>query len=105
MRASVVMSNFIRAIILWAGNLIENPEVSPLERRRVLLKIKRVAEFTSSASPDTLQFGAGAQAAIIIIKRNIQLQHWKVDLLSKSNLSTEKFSGRLLVGESGQSPC
>ncbi|KAL8185573.1 UNVERIFIED_CONTAM: hypothetical protein K2H54_055058 [Gekko kuhli] len=43
---------------------------------------------------------ARAQVANIIVRRNIWLKHWKVDTLSKSNLATEKFSGRLLFGES-----
>ncbi|KAL8221158.1 UNVERIFIED_CONTAM: hypothetical protein K2H54_060202 [Gekko kuhli] len=65
-----------------------------------LLKMKRVAEFAVDTSQDSIQFCARAQAATIIIHRNIWLKYWKVDSLSKSNLAMEKFSGRLLFGES-----
>lgn len=99
-RASAVLSNFTRAIILWADDLVNNTEASPLERKRALLKIKRAAEFASDASQDTLQFATRAQAANVIIRRNIWLKHWRVDTLSKSNLSTEKYAGRLLFRES-----
>lgn len=68
--------------------------------RAAHLKIKRTVEFTSDASQDTLQDSARAQAAYIIIIKNIWLKHWHVDTLTKSNLSIEKFLGWLLFGES-----
>ncbi|KAL8199288.1 UNVERIFIED_CONTAM: hypothetical protein K2H54_039289 [Gekko kuhli] len=98
--AAAALSNFTRATAIWADNLLQNPEVSPLVLRRTLLKMKRAAEFAADASQDNIQFCARAQAANITIRRNIWLKHWKVDALSKSNLATEKFSGRLLFGES-----
>ncbi|KAL8174801.1 UNVERIFIED_CONTAM: hypothetical protein K2H54_054054 [Gekko kuhli] len=99
-RSAATLSNFTRATAIWADNLLQNPEVSPLVLRRTLLKMKRAAEFAADASQDNIQFCARAQAANIIIRRNIWLKHWKVDALSKTNLATEKFSGRLLFGES-----
>ncbi|KAL8174810.1 UNVERIFIED_CONTAM: hypothetical protein K2H54_054170 [Gekko kuhli] len=99
-RAAAALSNFTRATAIWADNLLQNPEVSPLVLKRTLLKMKRAAEFAADASQDNIQFCARAQAANITIRRNIWLKHWKVDALSKSNLATEKFSGRLLFGES-----
>ncbi|KAL8178427.1 UNVERIFIED_CONTAM: hypothetical protein K2H54_046645 [Gekko kuhli] len=99
-RSAATLSNFTRATAIWADNLLQNPEVSPLVLRRTLLKMKRAAEFAADASQDNIQFCARAQAANIIIRRNIWLKHWKVDSLSKTNLATEKFSGRLLFGES-----
>ncbi|KAL8183696.1 UNVERIFIED_CONTAM: hypothetical protein K2H54_048893 [Gekko kuhli] len=99
-RSAATLSNFTRATAIWADNLLQNPEVSPLVLRQTLLKMKRAAEFAADASQDNIQFCARAQAANIIIRRNIWLKHWKVDSLSKSNLATEKFSGRLLFGES-----
>ncbi|KAL8190824.1 UNVERIFIED_CONTAM: hypothetical protein K2H54_062161 [Gekko kuhli] len=99
-RSAAALSNFTRATAIWADNLLQNPEVSPLVLRRTLLKMKRAAEFAADASQDNIQFCARAQAANITIRRNIWLKHWRVDSLSKSNLATEKFSGRLLFGES-----
>ncbi|KAL8194306.1 UNVERIFIED_CONTAM: hypothetical protein K2H54_013679 [Gekko kuhli] len=99
-RSAAALSNFTRATAIWADNLLQNPEVSPLVLRRTLLKMKRVAEFAADASQDNIQFCARAQAANITIRRNIWLKHWRVDSLSKSNLATGKFSGRLLFGES-----
>ncbi|KAL8220845.1 UNVERIFIED_CONTAM: hypothetical protein K2H54_055529 [Gekko kuhli] len=99
-RSAATLSNFTRATAIWADNLLQDPEVSPLVLRRTLLKMKRAAEFAADASQDNIQFCARAQAANIIIRRNIWLKHWKVDALSKTNLATEKFSGRLLFGES-----
>ncbi|KAL8203626.1 UNVERIFIED_CONTAM: hypothetical protein K2H54_058173 [Gekko kuhli] len=80
--------------------LSKNPEVSPLVLKRTLLKMKCAAEFAVDASQDNIQFCTRAQAANIIIRRNIWFKNWKVDTLSKSNLATEKFSDRLLFGES-----
>ncbi|KAL8176730.1 UNVERIFIED_CONTAM: hypothetical protein K2H54_037964 [Gekko kuhli] len=99
-RSAATLSNFTRATAIWADNLLQDPDVSPLVLKRTLLKMKRAAEFAADASQDSIQFCARAQAANIIIRRNIWLKYWKVDSLSKSNLATEKFSGRLLFGES-----
>ncbi|KAL8169594.1 UNVERIFIED_CONTAM: hypothetical protein K2H54_053348 [Gekko kuhli] len=62
--------------------------------------MKRAAEFASDASQEVMRFCTRAQVANIII-RNI-LKCWKVDPLSKNNLS-EKFYGRLLFRESNLS--
>ncbi|KAL8181879.1 UNVERIFIED_CONTAM: hypothetical protein K2H54_033503 [Gekko kuhli] len=97
--SAAALSDFTRATAIWADNLLQNPEVSPLVLRRTLLKMKRVAEFTGDTSQDSIQFCAQAKAANII-RRNIWLKHWKVDTLSKSNLATEKFPSRLLFRES-----
>ncbi|KAL8185532.1 UNVERIFIED_CONTAM: hypothetical protein K2H54_054470 [Gekko kuhli] len=99
-RSAAALLNFTRATAIWADNLLQNSEVSLLVLRRTLQKMKRAAEFAADASQDNIQFCARAQAASIIVCRNIWLKHWKVDTLSKSNLATEKFSGRLLFGES-----
>ncbi|KAL8203143.1 UNVERIFIED_CONTAM: hypothetical protein K2H54_041896, partial [Gekko kuhli] len=98
--STAALSNFNRATTTWANNLLKNPEVSLLVLRRTLLKMKRAAEFAADASQDNIQFCTRAQAANIIVHRNIWFKHWKVDTLSKCNLATEKFSGRLLFGES-----
>ncbi|KAL8169260.1 UNVERIFIED_CONTAM: hypothetical protein K2H54_041994 [Gekko kuhli] len=95
-RSAATLSNFTRATAIWADNLLQNPKVSLLVLRRTLLKMKRAAEFAADASQDNIQFCTRAQAANIIIRRNIWLKHWKVDSLSKTNLAT----GRLLFGES-----
>ncbi|KAL8169841.1 UNVERIFIED_CONTAM: hypothetical protein K2H54_058674 [Gekko kuhli] len=76
-RSAATLSNFTRATAIWADNLLQNPEVSPLVLRRTLLKMKRAAEFAADASQDNIQFCARAQAANIIIRRNIWLKHWK----------------------------
>ncbi|KAL8181859.1 UNVERIFIED_CONTAM: hypothetical protein K2H54_032569 [Gekko kuhli] len=99
-RSAAALSNFTRATTISADDLLQNPEVSPLDLMRTLLKMKRVAEFAANVSQESIQFCARAQVANIIIRRNIWLKHWKVDKLSKSNLATEKFSGRLLFGKS-----
>ncbi|KAL8182177.1 UNVERIFIED_CONTAM: hypothetical protein K2H54_046619 [Gekko kuhli] len=98
--SAVALSNFTRATAIWADDLLHNPEVSLLDLRRTLLKMKHVAEFVADASQDNIQFCNRAQAANIIIRRNIWLKHWKADTLSKSNLAMEKSSGRFLFGES-----
>ncbi|KAL8181928.1 UNVERIFIED_CONTAM: hypothetical protein K2H54_034813 [Gekko kuhli] len=82
-RSAAAMSNFTRATAIWADNLLQNPEVSPLDLRRTLLKMKCAAEFAADASQNSIQFCTRAQAANIIICRNIWLKHWKVDKLSK----------------------
>lgn len=60
--------------------------------------MKRAAQFASDTSLDAIQFCARAQAANAV-HRNVCLKHWKVDTISKKNLSIEKFVGRMLFGE------
>ncbi|KAL8211638.1 UNVERIFIED_CONTAM: hypothetical protein K2H54_004606 [Gekko kuhli] len=98
--SAAALSNFTRATTIWADNLLQHPEVSPLVPRRMLLKMKHAAQLAADMSQDNIQFCTRTQAANIIICRNICFKHWKVDTLSKSNLATEKFAGRLLLGES-----
>lgn len=98
-RTSAVLSNFTRAIVVWADNLLQEQDPDPLIFKRTLLKIKRAAQFESDASLDAIQFSARAQAANVVAHRNLWLKHWKVDTLSMPNLSTEKNVRRLLFGE------
>lgn len=96
-RALEVLSNFSRVIVFWTDDLLQEADTDPLAIKRSLLKIKRAAQFSADDSQDAIQFSA--HVAIVVVHRNVWLKHWKIDPLSKSNLATAKFSGRLLFGD------
>lgn len=60
------------------------------------MKIKRAADAADATTPCNF---VTSQVANIVVRRHLWLKHWKADPLSKSSLSAEKFSGRLLFGE------
>lgn len=94
--ASAVLSNFARVIVIWSDNFIQESAPNSFTLRRPLLKINRAVQFVSDTTLDNLKYAARSQAANGIVRQNLCLKYWRVDTLSKTNLSIENFSSHLL---------